>query len=346
MEAALSGYKIVIAHRMVYTDMKHRISPPEAEAGLAAIRQALEELVDPNQIRSLHDRAADVLSRIRKSGLGQDLAVRAAELKLLVERKGGEILSYLHLQGGDRKSAAPKRKLTLDRLGLSRKQSAQWQEEAVLPEEDLARYLQEAAGKGMAPSSRELRRLAKIHLENAELARDSPDPVCRAYRGLRRLIDQRRRFGCIYIDLADAPAGTRRARGPLIDPRLARLPLMDVAARDARVYLKGPFKSLPDGQNDLAAWGFTFETFVTLREAPLDPDERLQSVREMLLLGVRDGCERPIQQIGEGAVLTVGCTEELYGFMERTSPSPRLDLLGFRPFSDKWTLATTCPARG
>jgi hypothetical protein len=320
-------------------------SPAEKAAfALAKIRRALEKTTNLEQIVGLHLEAEELLLYIRTPVFGRNLLYRAAELKLRIERKGGKMLPDLHLRGGDRKSTAAAGKLTLRRRGLCRNRSAEWQVEALLPENEFAAYIRRAVQEGKEPTSHGLYDLARMHVEREKLIADSPDATFdRVARRLQSLADQRRRFGCIYIDAPWAAAGHGRASGSHLDPRLAQLPLLEVAAPQAHLYLKVASHSRKDGVKKLRGWGFSCNASLQPSKASVGPDDVRQLAREVWLLGIRDGSGCPIgglaRWIAGDMVLTGDSAEAVYRFMERESRPPYLDLFGDRPFSKLWTMA-------
>ena len=307
--------------------MKEVISHHDADAGLAEIRSAIRDLADFKQIiplqvkamttedggaifrslarvKSLYDRAVTLRSRIKTSALARDITILAGELQLVIERAAGELLTALELRGGDRKSPQRGKCWRLDNLGISPTQSHRWQLEAQLPDADFAAYLGQASSRGQKSSSRGLRRLAKTHVERVKLAGDSPDLVARAFRGLRRLADEGKRFGSIYVDLGWAPARTRRANGSLIDQRLAQLPVMEISGPQVCLYLKIAPAMLDDARKALIAWGFTFAGLLFAMKESFGPRGSLQAVRrccsgafainpDMALVDQRIGLRKP-----------------------------------------------------
>ena len=273
--------------------MKTIFSAAHALSALAEIGRGLEKSAVFDQVKDLRGNAAELQLLLRLSGFGRDLLNRAGELKLRAERKLGEILTQLHLRGGDHKSTRAGGTLRFGRLGISYKQSAAWQLEALLPEVDFASYLQRIVTEGKEPSSRGLQRLAKMYVESATLPGNGADRFSRVARGLRSLADEGRRFACIYIDESWAPVSNPRANGFRIDPRLARLPVMEVAAPRAHLYLKATPESRDDGVRVLGAWGFSWKASLGRVEVSLDPYLLWQPVCDLWLLGVRDesGCD-------------------------------------------------------
>ncbi|MGO9108938.1 MAG: hypothetical protein ACLP9L_06860 [Thermoguttaceae bacterium] len=311
---------------------------------LDEMRRALEESTDFQQVKDLHTQTVHFLSYLRTSPLGPEVLYRGAELKLRVERKMGQILEDLHLAGGNHKSNLGPKKLTLALLGISRKKSALWQAEAGLPEEDFDLYIQRSASEGKVPSSNGLCCLARVHAERAKFADTIADPFGHVADGLRSLSRQGKPFGCIYVDPPSTPAGGGRACGFHIDARLAELPLIEVAAPKAHLYLKVTPRSKEEGVMMLRDWGFSLKAWLLRREVPLDPHDSLQSVHQMWLLGVRNGSGRHNQGlprwVEEAGMLTIDSTEAIYRCIERVSPPPYLDLFGSRPFSNRWMMAT------
>ncbi len=348
--------------------MKSRISRPEAEAALVAIYRGMEQIADWKQamplhvqaatpeemdpisqtlteLKSLRDRAIMLESLIGASGLDRQISNWAIEIRLIIERTLGESLCRLGLPGGDRKSQRRANRLLLESCGISRSLSHQWQLEAKLPPDAFAGYVRQTSLQGKKPSSRGLRRLAKVHAESANLAAEGQDPLCRAFAVVRGLAGRRKRFGCVLIDLLQAPAGSCRPRRSSIDPRLALLPVMEVVAAQVHLYVKVTPESLDEGRQILDAWGFSSTTLLVPAKGPLDPHGSLLAVHDMLLLGVRDELGRfghglP-NWIEDGGDFPRQSGEGLLDAIERMSPPPYLAIFAVGPFSKKWTAIAT-----
>jgi hypothetical protein len=345
--------------------MNSILSASQVEAELAEIRCALDELtaieeIKPDdgcssapqpfggeesaalkKLKDLHDRVEVLTSRVRTSILSPNLLHRVAATELLIERKIGTILARLHLPGGDHKSTRAARKLTLDGLGLTGRQSADWQLEARFPEEEFVSYLQQTAREGKIPSCHGLCCLARTYIEKAKLVRECGAPFDQVIDRLQSLANRRQRFACIYVDPLGAPVRNGRANGFHLDPRLSHLPLLEVAAPQAHLYLKVTPQSLEDGLKNLRAWGFSLKAWIARTTLSLDRSDTWRPVPDMLLLGLRQGAGGRNtglpHWIEEGGVLGMDAAEVAYHFMERVSPPPYLDLFGFRPFSKDWT---------
>ena len=201
----------------------------------------------------------------------------------------GQILPDLGLRGGDRKSSHQAARCLLKTWGISRTQSCQWQMVAKLSEADVGDYARQAWRRGKTATSYGLFRLAKTRDEAAKLAGNQGDPLADVARGLRSLADQQRRFGCVYADAPWTPPGKGRPRGFHIDRRLAQLPVMEVTAPLAHLYLKVAPTWEEDGKKVMRAWGFSWKASLTCTKASLGLHDVLQPVGNLVLLGVRGG---------------------------------------------------------
>ena len=67
-------------------------SPSDAMAELGRIRLALGEANDLRQIKDLRDRAEAIRRYVKAAGFGLEMQNQAAEVRLVAERRGGEVL--------------------------------------------------------------------------------------------------------------------------------------------------------------------------------------------------------------------------------------------------------------
>jgi len=120
----------------------------------------LEKTTSLDEIKSIRDKAEAIRGYAQNARLGLHAQNQAAELKLQAERKAGKLLSEMHLQGGDRKSNGHPTPATLADLGIERWQSQRWQKEALLPEDDFKRFVEETNSRNVELTSAELLRRA------------------------------------------------------------------------------------------------------------------------------------------------------------------------------------------
>lgn len=120
---------------------------------LAIARQALEEATTIAEITPLMDRADILRTMARKAKLSRDAQNDWAEYKLDAERKAGQILKQLELKAGRPKNNDSAESLQPDTislcdLGVTNRQSSNWQRLASLPEDEYVEYKTETRAKG------------------------------------------------------------------------------------------------------------------------------------------------------------------------------------------------------
>ncbi len=128
------------------------------------------------------------------------------------------------------------------------------------------------------------------------------------------------------------------------------LPVSEVAAKNAHLYLWVPNALLPDGLDVMSAWGFRYVSNIIWAKRRIDggPDGRgvgfyFRNVTEILLFGVR-GSMRTLAP-GRSQVNMIETRkrehsrkpDEQYHVIESCSPGPYLELFARHP-RPKWTL--------
>jgi N6-adenosine-specific RNA methylase IME4 len=150
-----------------------------------------------------------------------------------------------------------------------------------------------------------------------------------------------------------APEHRRLSRyGTMTMEEIGALPVADILAPTAHLYLWVPNALLPHGLNVLQAWGFTYKTNVVWHKIRKDggSDGRgvgfyFRNVTEMLLFGVRGKNARTLAP-GRRQVNYIGTRkrehsrkpDEQYDIIEACSPGPYLELFarGLRPGWASW----------
>jgi N6-adenosine-specific RNA methylase IME4 len=131
-------------------------------------------------------------------------------------------------------------------------------------------------------------------------------------------------------------------------PEICKIPVREVAAEKAHLYLWVPNALLADGLQVLNAWGFTYKSHIIWHKIRKDggPDGRgvgfyFRNVTEMLLFGIR-GNMRTLAP-GRSQVNIIKSRKEkhskkpveAYEIIERCSPGPYLELFARFP-RDGW----------
>lgn len=147
-----------------------------------------------------------------------------------------------------------------------------------------------------------------------------------------------------------APEHRRLARyGTLTLAEIEALPVAEVAAKRAHLYLWVPNALLPEGLRVMAAWGFRYTTNLVWHKVRKDggPDGRgvgfyFRNVTELILFGVRGKDVRTLaagrRQVNYLATRKREHSrkpDEVYGIIEACSPGPRIELFA-RGVRDGW----------
>jgi N6-adenosine-specific RNA methylase IME4 len=152
-----------------------------------------------------------------------------------------------------------------------------------------------------------------------------------------------------------APEHKRLSRyGTLTLPDILALPVKEIAAPVAHLYLWVPNALLPDGLKVLEAWGFTYKTNLVWHKIRYDggSDGRgvgfyFRNVTELVLFGIRGKNARTLAP-GRRQVNLIATQkrehsrkpDELYPVIEACSPGPFAELFarGVRPAWESWGL--------
>ena len=212
------------------------VTPSNAMTVLSKIGLELAETSDLRQILGCRDQAEIIRQCIKTAAFGLERQNQAAEMRLRCERRVGQILTELHLQGGDHKSKDRDPGVNLEDLGISRRKSSYWQQEGLLPEEDFVRYVEQADRENRELTSSGVRRLARLFVKSSKPAADGKDPFNGLTQGLKSLARQQKHFACIY---AEPPwsSGGRKGEIARLSKRLCSLPVKLVAAPQAHLHL-------------------------------------------------------------------------------------------------------------
>lgn len=150
-----------------------------------------------------------------------------------------------------------------------------------------------------------------------------------------------------------APEHKRLSRyGTMAVEEIAALPVEEIAAPTAHLYLWVPNALLPDGLRVMAAWGFEYKSNIVWEKVRKDggPDGRgvgfyFRNVTELVLFGVRGKNARTLPP-GRRQVNFLATRkrehsrkpDEQYQIIEACSPGPRIELFarGSRPGWATW----------
>ncbi len=123
-------------------------------------RRAIAEADNLDQLSDLRSRAEAIRVWAKSANESLEVQNRAAELRLLAERKAGKMLSQMGLKGGDRKSNGHDDRLKLSDLGITHNQSKRWQRAATISDQQFTDYVKRSSKLGQEITGAGLLRLA------------------------------------------------------------------------------------------------------------------------------------------------------------------------------------------
>lgn len=141
----------------------------------------LAEIHSVDEVKSIRDKAEAMRVYAKQAKLGLESQNYAAEIKLRAERRAGELLIEM-AENGERASPLdnlskghenPSAKPTLNDLGLTNRQSKNWQRIAALPEEKFETHIAETKAAGEELTTTKMAQLVakEIKQEKNEAAR-------------------------------------------------------------------------------------------------------------------------------------------------------------------------------
>ena len=302
-------------------------SPLHAIDILDQVRIAISQSDAINHVRTFRNQAEAIRHYMKSAAASLDCQNRAAEVKLIAERKLGELLANVCHRGGNHKSTGFRGEL--EKLGISRMQSHRCQLEASVPEEDFQRFVREMNAKGKELTSNALIHFAKLQSPDSRRKTDTKNPFAPLIASLNSLARQGRQFGCIYADLPWS-LGNSKAEIARLPKRLVSLPVRPIVASNAHLHLWVPPEMLEIGLMILRAWSFRYKDMLVRQKPSRDYGSYWHHAHDVLLLGVRGRLE-----FRDSGLPSFICRHEtnshvdladMYSVIARVSPPPYLSL--------------------
>jgi N6-adenosine-specific RNA methylase IME4 len=242
-------------------------------AHVEAMRRAYAEIESArtiDEVKDIRDRAEAARQYARAAGYSRDITNMCAEIKLRAERKAGALLADMPKNPGYRnpgtnnvKAPAPPK---LEEIGVSHIQSHRWQQTASVPDDVFEDYI-EAVRKDDS-GTHDLITTSGLRLHAARQRK--PDPVAEPVP----LPDGK--FACIVadppwsmrlIEREQRPDQGRHVAYPTMEvDEIAKLPVGELAADDAHLYLWVTHRFLPAGLDLVEQWGFAYQCLMTWRK--------------------------------------------------------------------------------
>ena len=180
----------------------------------------------------------------------------------------------------------------------------------------------------------------------------SPDTPLAAHLDLIRTA-RGRRFGTILADPPwqfqnrtgkVAPEHKRLNRyGTMTLDEICALPVADIAAEPAHLYLWVPNALLPDGLSVMEAWGFTYKTYLVWVKPQMGMGNYFRVSTELVLFGIRGGMRTrdmaTMNYFEEKRGRHSAKPQKFYDLVAKCSPGPYLEMFA-RCYRDKQVTCT------
>jgi len=111
-----------------------------------AAKAALEIATSVDEVVEIRNRAEAMRVYARQAHFSLKMQNQCCELKIRAERKGGQLLGEMQLNGGDRKSESHHARVKLDDIGIDKDKSARWQSIASIPEKIFEEHIAKTVG--------------------------------------------------------------------------------------------------------------------------------------------------------------------------------------------------------
>lgn len=266
-------------------------------------RRLLAEAARVDEVKALRNKAEAVALYARQAKDGELLA-NAIEIRLRAERRAGELLAQMARRGeragrgGDQKSKSPQGTLiTLEKLGVSRKESSRWQELAEVAADEFEARI--AARKRQAIAAVELSR------EEKQAAKKQARAQREKSLGEKQSALPDRRYGVIYADIEarfdpySRESGMDRApenHYPTSDwHTLAARDVASIAAQDCVLFSWAWMPNLPRCLDVMSAWGFAYKSHAVWVKDKIGGGYWFRQKHELLLVGTRGDVPAPAQ---------------------------------------------------
>ncbi|WP_018265532.1 MT-A70 family methyltransferase [Methylosinus sp. LW4] len=231
-------------------------------------RRALDAAWRVDEVMPIRDRAAAVLAAARIAR-DEQLVRQATEIRLRAERKAGELLREMAINGerdrgagGDRKSRSPDATVkTLDEIGVTKSQSSRWQKLADMRTEDFEAKLSGA--------SKEIERALVATKAERQMEKRQRRAARERELGARICAWPTKRYGVIYCDPAwkfetHSENGLDRAAdnhyATMTIDAIKALDVESIAADDCVLFMWVTRPFLMMGGAVCEAWGFEYKT--------------------------------------------------------------------------------------
>lgn len=317
---------------------------------LSKAAKQIAQVSDLNEIRDLMDKAEAIRKYTKAAGYALDVQNNATEIKLLAEKRAGELLATTMQHGGDRKSRSPNAILKLKDIGVNPGQSARWKKIASVPESTFREHIESTKASGRELTTASVLKLAKKLPTNGRaphVPSPAPPDGCRIVESLDELSGES--FSTIYADppWAYSNKSTRSAADgeyeTMTVDEICALPVCDLASNEAHLHLWTTSSFLREAFDVMEAWGFTYKSGFVWVKPELGIGNWWRLSHEYLLFGAAKNAKCPPSDKRQKSWIEhprgehSAKPEAVRLMIEEISQAPRLELFCRVP-AEGWTV--------
>lgn len=308
-------------------------------------RLLLDEAKSVEDVKAVADMAECARIYARRAKASVEVINRAVAIKLMAERRAGEMLTGLERDRGGRPRKNPSHNVTgLSAIGVSRMQRLRWQHAAKVPEPKFREYIIGCTRNGKEATSSGLYKLANHHAPKNGAKQPTVEGIC---SDLSELISADQKFGTIYADPPwnydnqSTRAATSNHYGSMTVAELCALPVAKLSADKCHLHLWITNAFLFEAPKIFKAWGFEFKSSFVWVKPQMGIGNYWRNSHEIMLLAVKGGqtalskSERSWLECGRG--LHSSKPEQVRRSIEKLSLGPYLELFGRAPKTG-WTV--------
>lgn len=316
--------------------------------GLRLVEDAarmLSQATTIDEIKDIRDKAEAIRAYYRQVGAGLEAQNAAAKIKIMSERKIGELLASSGLRPGRPKNGNTMLPLSLDDLGIEKMQSSRWQQMASVPAAAFEGHVAKSESEGRELTSSSVLKLAKKSTPEVPVSQASPEVAAGCFSDLQELIDDGKKYGCIY---ADPPwkysnKATRANVEAIYDgtmdiAALKAMRVEDLAADDAHLHLWTTNAFMPYAFGLMEKWGFEYRSCFVWVKPQMGIGNYWRVSHEFMLLGIRGDAKR-FNNHSQMSWRSIDRTkhsakpDEIRDTLRLVSPGPYLELFGRKAVS-------------
>jgi N6-adenosine-specific RNA methylase IME4 len=301
-----------------------------------------------DEVRLIRDQAEAIRCYLRMREEGLEAQNDAAEIVLMAERRGGEMLKVKPKNPGTRGTGSVKVRSrngialpeTYEQQGLSPKDAERWQAIASIPPEDFAAHVASTKRANARLTRAGAVRLAR-HLKTRRDAGSFEPRGAGIVGSLRQIIDRGERFATVY---ADPPwrygnQGTRAATDDhyitMTPDEICAEPVADIVEDNAHLHLWTTNAFHEAAFDVIRAWGFTYKSCFVWIKPQMGIGNYWRVSHEFLLFAVRGKAPFLVHDEPSWGEFDRGehssKPAEMIGKIERVSRGPYLEMYGRRP---------------